>query len=241
MPDCLRYEEPLHTAVHTGEISPEFAAHLAQCPACRNELDILTRALPGLQLLRAVAAPDPSAAVYARVAAPRRGWWAPVLVGAACVLLLAMLLVHRPIKQNTVAFHTGPTAPALPAVRATTMPETVQPRQIIPVPTRHPRIRKHPGRLRHAPVPKPLPVPNAPVLAKIPPSPAKEGRPLQVMVCFRVLVPVNDSSEVSDPTDPTYCAKPHTPRYVEKKCYRYLDVGQSFAGNHTPDDQQGGS
>ena len=87
-----------------GEITPlELTAHLEHCSVCRRSREMLCDAAKGFAALREVEAPDPRAAIRARLAQPRSR--APLfltLVGgvAACGVVVALLLMPRPAQPT---------------------------------------------------------------------------------------------------------------------------------------------
>lgn len=84
-------------AADRGIISDPLTKHLEVCEACRQSYQTLVSTAIGLQALRSVNAPDPRAAVQARIATSTSLWWrTPAFaVAAACCLLAIMFFSVR--------------------------------------------------------------------------------------------------------------------------------------------------
>ena len=93
---CHQYtEEQLWDAAETDQLPAELVQHLDVCPACRETLQQCTSAMTGFAALREVQAPDPCAAVYARLAPARRPWRLAPVWAAGLVLLTVCVLLFR--------------------------------------------------------------------------------------------------------------------------------------------------
>jgi hypothetical protein len=93
MLSCSSFEEAIWQAAETGQTSPELARHLRECPRCQAVLQTLTGAMRGFVELRAVQAPDPCAAVHARLSrSARPAWLLPAWGGALALCCLFALL-----------------------------------------------------------------------------------------------------------------------------------------------------
>jgi hypothetical protein len=106
-----------------GGLDAARQAHVADCPACRTDVETLGRVLARV---RAVDVPEPSPLFWDHLAArvgdaiarepapgPRRGWWAPRLAWAAAALAITAggagyLARSRPAPTTATAAHGTP-------------------------------------------------------------------------------------------------------------------------------------
>ena len=106
---CEQFEEHIWEAAETGAACPALEEHIARCRECRRMLQGLSSAMAGFAVLRDVRAPDPRAAVRARLAAPQRKWWPiPAMAGSlavACLIAFFALTVSRAPKVVPPARH----------------------------------------------------------------------------------------------------------------------------------------
>lgn len=94
MQSCREYEDLIWDAADKGRISDPLAKHLEICETCRESHRALVSAASGLRALRRVNAPDPRAAVRARIAAPTVGWLRiPAFAFAAACCILAIMFI----------------------------------------------------------------------------------------------------------------------------------------------------
>jgi hypothetical protein len=122
MSHCRDFEEALWEAAEGRPLSAEAEAHLRSCESCRAAVGRLSVASRGFDALRAVEAPDPSAAVWQRLRRPvRRPARRPAFALAwaagavACIVAGTFALRHRPAPQ--------PPAPVAPMERIAKAPE----------------------------------------------------------------------------------------------------------------------
>ncbi len=118
MSHCQDFEEALWEAAEGRPLSAEAEAHLRTCESCRAAVGRLSVASRGFGALRAVEAPDPSAAVWQRLRRPARRpafalAWAAGAV--ACIVAGTFALRHAPAPR--------PPAPARPMERIAKAPE----------------------------------------------------------------------------------------------------------------------
>jgi hypothetical protein len=127
MSHCRDFEEALWEAAEGRPLSAEAEAHLRTCASCRAAAQRLAEASQGFAALRAVEAPDPSAAVWGRVARPKRRpvftlAWAAGAV--ACAVATTFALWHRPAPPSPITVpsvrvaQAPPQAPVGPQVEA---------------------------------------------------------------------------------------------------------------------------
>lgn len=69
-----------------GEIARAVRSHLETCPRCRQEYEALQRLWDLLAAAPVAVPPDLTERVLARVARPRRRWWADLALAASFVL-----------------------------------------------------------------------------------------------------------------------------------------------------------
>jgi hypothetical protein len=96
---CRDFEEALWEAAEGRPLSAEAEVHLQACASCRAAAQRLAEASQGFAALRAVDAPSPGAAVWGRVARPKRRpvfalAWAAGAV--ACAVATTFALRHQP-------------------------------------------------------------------------------------------------------------------------------------------------
>jgi len=174
MSSCERFEDSLWSAAAGEEVPPDLAAHLEHCSTCRESLQALTRAVRGLAALRGVDAPDPRAAVHARLAqTSRRGRRALVLavaavVCSACAVALLRITVPPRPQQPARVVATPRGDQATPSRQLTTK----QPARRMQIP-RHATARA-PPQLASKPGAAPVP-PLRMVPARSEPQPQRSG------------------------------------------------------------------
>jgi len=210
MDSCAKFDDAIWQAAETGAMSSELADHLAHCTHCRASHERWLGALRGLTALRTVQAPDPTAAVYARLQRPAR---LPRLL-AACTGALALACLALLVWHANWSIHQATLPLSMPPLRRTTTPVST------PVPLPEPpkrdvvAIRKmavaRPTHRRHRP------------RRSVPPQPAtRTVEDLLAQTCRQhTVIDPNfrppDAMPCTRSADPTYCAltlpEPHTLR-----------------------------
>lgn len=117
---CERHKDALSDVAAGGSAVPELEAHLASCVGCREQLEVLRRALAlADDELGRLLSSEPSRRLLARIRAAtaepvaqsvwRLGWARPSLAAAAALLVALLVVVGRaPSREPSVVVERSP-------------------------------------------------------------------------------------------------------------------------------------